>query len=117
MPTKFKPKITSKRWKPEAEEEILKTWFDEDLYAFDSNSGKEIFTIDTPPPYLSGPMHVGQVVHYTQIDEIARYRRMQGLEVNFPLGIDRNGLPVEVRVERDLGLNMHTTPREIFIQK
>jgi valyl-tRNA synthetase len=77
LPTKFKPKITSKRWKPEAEEEILKTWFDEDLYAFDPNSGKEIFTIDTPPPYLSGPMHVGQVVHYTQIDEIARYRRMQ----------------------------------------
>ncbi len=117
LPTKFKPKITSKRWKPEAEEEILKTWFDEDLYAFDPGSGKEIFTIDTPPPYLSGPMHVGQVVHYTQIDEIARYRRMQGLEVNFPLGIDRNGLPVEVRVEKDLGLNMHTTPREMFIQK
>jgi hypothetical protein len=48
LPTKFKPKITSKRWKPEAEEEILKTWFDEDLYAFDPDSGKEIFTIDLP---------------------------------------------------------------------
>lgn len=117
MSTKFKPTIASKRWKPEDEEEILKKWFEEDLYAFDSASGKEIYTVDTPPPYLSGPMHVGQVIHYTQIDQIARFRRMQGWEVNFPLGIDRNGLPVEVRVEKSLGLSMHSTPRDVFIDK
>ena len=117
MSTKFTPAITSKRWKPEDEAELLKTWFEEDLYAFDPDSGKEIYTVDTPPPYLSGPMHVGQVIHYTQIDQIARYRRMQGWEVNFPLGIDRNGLPVEVRVEKTLGLNMHATPRDVFIKR
>ncbi len=117
MSTKFTPAITSKRWKPEDEAELLKKWFEEDLYAFNPDSGKEIYTVDTPPPYLSGPMHVGQVIHYTQIDQIARYRRMQGWEVNFPLGIDRNGLPVEVRVEKDLGLSMHSTPRDEFIQK
>ncbi|KXH75557.1 MAG: hypothetical protein AM326_08920, partial [Candidatus Thorarchaeota archaeon SMTZ-45] len=58
----------------------------------------------------------GQVIHYSQIDTIARYRRMQGLEVNFPLGIDRNGLPVEVRVEKELGIHMHETPREEFLR-
>lgn len=114
---KFKPAIKSKRWKPEAEEELIEIWATEDTYEFNPNTKKKIYTIDTPPPYLSGPMHVGQVIHYTQIDEIARYRRMQGWEVNFPLGIDRNGLPVEVRVEKDLGISMHAVPREEFIQK
>ncbi len=114
---KYQPALTSKRWKPVAEEEILALWREEDTYEFHPDSGKEIYTVDTPPPYLSGPMHVGQVTHYTQIDEIARYRRMQGWEVNFPLGIDRNGLPVEVRVEKDLGISMREVPREEFIQK
>lgn len=114
--SKLEPKIKSKRWKPESEAELLKTWLEEDTYKFNMNSGKEIYTIDTPPPYLSGPMHVGQVTHYTQIDTIARYRRMQGYEVNFILGIDRNGLPVEVRVEKDLGIHMHETPRDEFLR-
>ncbi len=113
----FKPKIQSKRWKPQDEEALLETWVTEDTYKFDPSTDREIYTVDTPPPYLSGPMHVGQVIHYCQIDMIARYRRMQGWVVNFPLGIDRNGLPVEVRVEKELGLNMHETPREVFIQK
>ncbi|MFW9788847.1 MAG: valine--tRNA ligase [Candidatus Thorarchaeota archaeon] len=113
--SKLEPKIKSKRWKPEAEAEILELWGNEDTYEFDMNSGKTLYTVDTPPPYLSGPMHVGQVIHYTQIDTIARYRRMQGLEVNFPLGIDRNGLPVEVRVEKELGISMHQTPRDEFL--
>ncbi|MFW9886177.1 MAG: valine--tRNA ligase [Candidatus Thorarchaeota archaeon] len=117
MPDKLEPAIKSKRWKPESEEEILALWSKEDTYAFNPNSGKTIYSVDTPPPYLSGPMHVGQVIHYTQIDINARYRRMQGYEVNFPLGIDRNGLPVEVRVEKDLGLSMHETPRDLFLQK
>jgi valyl-tRNA synthetase len=114
--SKLEPKIKSKRWKPEAETELLKTWANEDTYEFNMDSGKKIYTVDTPPPYLSGPMHVGQVIHYTQIDTIARYRRMQGLEVNFPLGIDRNGLPVEVRVEKELGIHMHEIPREEFLR-
>jgi valyl-tRNA synthetase len=114
--SKLEPKIKSKRWIPESETELLKIWEGEDTYEFDMNTGKKIYTVDTPPPYLSGPMHVGQVTHYTQIDTIARYRRMQGLEVNFPLGIDRNGLPVEVRVEKDLHISMHKTPRDEFLR-
>ena len=114
--SKLEPKIKSKRWKPHAEAELLETWQNEDTYKFNMDSGKEIYTVDTPPPYLSGPMHVGQVTHYTQIDTIARYKRMRGFEVNFPLGIDRNGLPVEVRVEKDLKISMHETPRAEFLQ-
>jgi len=117
LPDKLEPAIKSKRWKPESEEEILDLWLREDTYAFNPDSGKKIYSVDTPPPYLSGPMHIGQVIHYTQIDINARFRRMQGYEVNFPLGIDRNGLPVEVRVEKDLGLSMHETPRDLFLQK
>ncbi len=114
--SKLEPKIKSKRWKPEAEAELLEKWANEDTYEFNMDSGKSIYTVDTPPPYLSGPMGVHQVIHYTQIDTIARYRRMQGLEVNFPLGIDRNGLPVEVRVEKDLGIVMRETPRDEFLR-
>ncbi|MBD3405411.1 MAG: valine--tRNA ligase [Candidatus Lokiarchaeota archaeon] len=108
--------MSSKRWKPPAEEELAKIWDEEEPCSFDS-SAKKIYSVDTPPPYLSGSAHIGQLIHYTQIDMIARFRRMQGWEVNFPLGIDRNGLPVELRVEKKHGLDMHTTPRGEFLQK
>ncbi len=117
MTAKFKPTIESKRWKPKSEEELLDTWTEQDVHTFDPNTKKKIYSVDTPPPYLSGYVHLGQLLHYTQIDMIARYRRMQGLEVNFPLGIDRNGLPVELRVEKEYGMDMHTTPRAEFVQK
>ncbi len=114
---KFKPALTSKRWKPSSEEELIDIWLKEKTYAFNPDSGRIIYSVDTPPPYLSGHVHLGQMLHYTQIDMIARYRRMQGLEVNFPLGVDRNGLPVEIRVEKEFGMSMQTTPREEFIAK
>lgn len=117
MSKKLEPAIKSKRWKPPAEEELLEQWKENWLYEFNPDSGKEIYSVDTPPPYLSGYAHLGQLIHYTQIDMIARFRRMQGYEVNFPLGIDRNGLPVELRVEREFGLDMHTTPRDVFVDK
>ncbi|TFG14357.1 valine--tRNA ligase [Candidatus Thorarchaeota archaeon] len=117
LPKKFKPEIKSKRWKPDQEEPLIEAWDGEKTYFFDKESENTIYSVDTPPPYLSGHVHIGQLLHYTQIDMIARYRRMQGLEVNFPLGIDRNGLPVELRVEKEYGLDMHTTPREKFVAK
>ncbi|MFW9908692.1 MAG: valine--tRNA ligase [Candidatus Thorarchaeota archaeon] len=117
MSEKFEPAIKSKRWKPTAEEELLEQWKENWIYEFNHESGKELYSVDTPPPYLSGYAHLGQLIHYTQIDMIARFRRMQGLEVNFPLGIDRNGLPVELRVEKEFGMDMHTTPRDIFVNK
>ena len=117
MTRKFKPAIKSKRWKPDQEEPLIEMWNREKTYSFNKESERTIYSVDTPPPYLSGHVHIGQLLHYTQIDMIARYRRMQGLEVNFPLGIDRNGLPVELRVEQEYGMDMHSTPRAEFVAK
>ena len=114
--SRFTARIESNRWTPADEEALLETWNRENTYGFNPDA-KGFYSIDTPPPYLSGHVHIGQLLHYTQIDIIARYRRMQGLEVNFPFGIDRNGLPVELRVEKEFGMDMHSTPREEFVRK
>jgi len=112
----FKPKIKASRWNIEREEEQTRLWEKENTYQFDKESKKPIFSIDTPPPYASGPWHVAGAAHYAQIDMVARYFRMANHEVLFPLGIDRNGLPVEVQVEKELNIHAHETPREEFIK-
>jgi valyl-tRNA synthetase len=108
--------LKEKRWKPEIEEEILKVWTKEKLYAFHKDARKPVFSVDTPPPYLSGPWHVGGSIHYAQIDMIARTKRMEGYEVLFPMGLDRNGLPIEVQVEKAYKKSMHEIPRQQFLE-
>ena len=112
----FKPKL-DKRWDISKELELIELWEKEGIYKFDENKNAPVFSIDTPPPYASGPWHIGGVVHYSQIDMIARYKRMKGYNVLFPMGIDRNGLPIEVEAEKKFGINMENTPREEFIKK
>ena len=71
-------------------------WEADGTYRFDrSKTRDEIFAIDTPPPTASGSLHVGHVMSYTQTDLVARYRRMRGDEVFYPMGWDDNGLPTE----------------------
>ncbi len=111
-----KPKIKEKRWDPSIEKKIRKKWDNEKTYAFNINSKKKIFTIDTPPPYPSGKWHIGAVAHYSQIDMIARTARMLGFETLFPIGIDRNGLPVEIYTEKKYGVDIHEISREKFIK-
>jgi valyl-tRNA synthetase len=111
----LKPKLKEKRWQPKIEEEIIKSWEEGDIYKFNEGSSKPIFSIDTPPPYASGKWHVGAAAHYAQIDMVARYFRMKGFEVLFPFGVDRNGLPVEVEVEKTYNISAHKVPREKFI--
>ncbi len=65
-----------------------------------SNSKKEIYSIDTPPPTVSGSLHIGHVFSYIHTDLIARYKRMSGLNVFYPMGFDDNGLPTERFVEK-----------------
>lgn len=113
---KFKPKLKEKHWKIEKEEEILKKWEKEKLYLFDRGTDKEVFSIDNPPTYPSGSFHIGGAIHYSQIDFIARYERMKGKEVLFPPCVDRNGLPVEYRTEREHNVNMHEIPRKKFLE-
>jgi valyl-tRNA synthetase len=112
----FSPKIKENRWNSELEKKIRKIWNEEKIYTFNKNTKKKIFTIDTPPPYPSGrPWHIGAAAHYSQIDMIARTARMMGFEVFFPIGIDRNGLPVENYTEKKYNISIHETPREKFI--
>ena len=108
------PKITEKAWEPELEEAILKKWDDEKLYDFKLQDDN--YTIDTPPPYPSGrPWHIGAASHYAQIDMIARTARMNGKNVYFPIGIDRNGLPVELYTEKKHNIRMRETERGEFL--
>ncbi len=114
---KLEPKLKEIRWEFSHEKEIFARWNKEKIFSFDEDSKKKIFTIDTPPPYPSGkPWHVGAAAHYSQIDMIARTARLMGNEVNFPIGIDRNGLPVETYTEKKFNISIHQTPREVFIE-
>jgi valyl-tRNA synthetase len=109
--------LKEKRWKPEIEQEILELWTEEELYAFKKDTTRPVFSVDTPPPYLSGPWHIGNSIHYAQIDMIARTKRMEGFEVIFPMGLDRNGLPIEVQVEQAYDISMHDIPRQEFLER
>jgi len=111
----MEPKITEKAWNPELEKAILKQWDEEKIYEFTPT--EDNFTIDTPPPYPSGrPWHIGAAAHYAQIDMIARTARMAGKNVYFPIGIDRNGLPVELYTEKKHNIRMRETERGEFLK-
>ena len=80
-------------------------WDRTGIYHFDSTKSRdEVFSIDTPPPTVSGSLHVGHVFSYTHTDTIARYQRMAGREVFYPMGWDDNGLPTERRVQNYYGV-------------
>ncbi len=109
--------IEAKSWDPLLEEHILRKWHNSKIYKFAVSDHKEKFVIDTPPPYPSGrPWHIGAATHYSQIDMIARTSRMNGYNVLFPVGIDRNGLPVEIYTEKKYKVSMRRMDREKFLE-
>jgi len=96
------------------EEKWARVWREQGTYAFDREAalarGREgIWAIDTPPPTASGSLHIGHVFGYAQADCIARYKRMAGLEVFYPIGWDDNGLPTEKRVQNYYGVRGDAT--------
>ena len=86
----------------ESEPELARFWSEADLYTFDPDASGPVFTIDTPPATVSGELHIGHCYSYTQTDVIARYQRMRGKRVLYPMGFDDNGLPTERFVEKTI---------------
>jgi valyl-tRNA synthetase len=88
----------------------LARWDEEATYQFDRSATREsVYSIDTPPPTVSGELHIGHVFSYTQGDIMARYWRMRGKDVFYPMGWDDNGLPTERRVENYYGVRCDPT--------
>ena len=85
-------------------------WEDQGTYRFDrSRPRQEVYSIDTPPPTVSGSLHVGHVFSYTHTDVVARFQRMLGKSVFYPMGWDDNGLPTERRVQNYFGVRVDAT--------
>jgi len=90
-------------------------WEKEKIFKFNPKTGKKIYSIDTPPPTVSGEMHIGHAYSYSQEDFIARYKRMRGFEVFYPFGTDDNGLPTERLIEKLKNVKSKSMTRADFI--
>lgn len=97
------------------EQTVKQLWEQEKVFSFNPEN-KKIFSIDTPPPTVSGTLHVGHIFSYTQTDIIARFKRMQGYEVLYPFGFDDNGLATERFVEKKRGISPFVVGRAAFVQ-
>ncbi|KAA3658621.1 MAG: valine--tRNA ligase, partial [Chloroflexi bacterium] len=83
-----------KRYNPKtAEPQLMASWLENGTYHFDTNADAPIFSIDTPPATVSGHLHLGHTYSYSHPDFIARFWRMNGRNVFYPMGFDDNGLP------------------------
>ncbi len=104
----YDPKISEVKWQ--------KFWAEQQIYKFKEDKSRKVFSIDTPPPYASADhLHVGHGMHYSQFEFIARYKRMKGYNVFFPMGYDDNGLPTERYVEKKLKVDKSKVTRADFI--
>ena len=98
----------------QAEPQMQQLWRDHEIYKFDHQSQRKVFSIDTPPPTVSGSLHIGHVFSYAQAEMIARYHRMQGENVYYPFGFDDNGLPTERLVEKEKQIRAKDFTRSEF---
>jgi len=93
-----------------------KFWEKENIYRFNPDSKKKIYSVDTPPPTLSGAMHIGHACSYSQQDFIVRYKRMRGFNIFYPFGTDDNGLPTERLVEKRKNVRSKEMSRSEFVE-
>ena len=106
-PKRFKFNDIQKKW--------IQYWNEEKIYEFDIDQKGPLFSIDTPPPFVSGSLHMGHVLNHSWIDFVARYHKMKGENVYFPQGFDCHGLPVELAVAKNYGVSKDD--REEFLKK
>ena len=107
LPKYYDRNAIEKKWK--------EYWEAEQIYSFNEESKKPAFTIDTPPPTVSGKMHIGHAYSYAQGDFFARYHRMKGENVFYPFGTDDNGLPTERLIEKMKKVYAPNTRRNAFV--
>jgi valyl-tRNA synthetase len=100
----------------EAEPRWQRYWEEKGVFRFRPGSGKPLYTIDTPPPTVSGMIHMGHVFSYVQAEAVARYHRMRGEEVFYPFCFDDNGLPSERFTESEKGVRAQDMPRGEFVK-
>src|SRR3954471_8181593 len=104
------PRVPDKPTVDGLEDRWAQVWQEQGTYLFDRTKTREqVFSIDTPPPTVSGTLHVGHVFSYTHTDVVARFQRMRGREVFYPMGWDDNGLPTERRVQLTYGVRVDPT--------
>jgi valyl-tRNA synthetase len=101
----------------EAEPRLQAFWQNQGIYEFDRNLRGEVFSIDTPPATVSGNLHLGHVYSYSHTDFVARFWRMRGRNVFYPMGFDDNGLPTDRYVEKRLGIKSKEMERPTFIEQ
>ncbi|TXT59348.1 MAG: Valine--tRNA ligase [Promethearchaeota archaeon] len=106
-PKRFNFKEVQKKW--------MEFWRENDIYKFHLPKEGNVFTIDTPPPFVSGTLHMGHILNHSWIDFVARYHKMKGENVYFPQGFDCHGLPVELAVQKNYGISKDE--REEFLEK
>ena len=99
------------------EKQMQEFWEKNQIYKFDSGKKGPVYSIDTPPPTVSGSLHIGHVFSYAQAEMNARFRRMQGCNVFYPFGFDDNGLPTERLVEKEEHIQAGSMPRSSFTKK
>ncbi|AFE49485.1 valine--tRNA ligase [Rickettsia prowazekii] len=101
----------------ENEKKWQNIWQELQIYAYDPNISKaEIYIVDTPPPTVSGQLHIGHIYSYTQTDFIVRFQRMIGKNIFYPIGFDDNGLPTERLVEKQKQIKAYNMERDEFIK-
>src|SRR3990167_260307 len=91
-----------KKYNFEDQQSTLKAqWIQDNIYQFSQKESGSVYSIDTPPPTVSGALHIGHIFSYTHTDFIARYQRMSNARVFYPFGFDDNGLPTEKYIEKN----------------
>ncbi len=107
LPKQYDPKQAEPKWQ--------QYWEEQEMYVFHANAKKETYSVDTPPPTVSGKMHLGHAFSYTQQDIVVRYQRMRGKNIFFPFGTDDNGLPTERLVEKKKNILSTRMSRQEFV--
>ncbi len=108
LPKKYQPQEVESKWQ--------KYWEEKAIYRFDPKSEKPVYSIDTPPPTVSGKMHLGHSFSYSQQDFLVRYKRMKGFNIFFPFGTDDNGLATERLIEKEKGVKSAQMDRQEFVK-